>query len=211
MKRKGGRLIVLALLLIASGCSSDSGGGVLLRDDFEDPGSGWGEAEEGEFARGYDDGEYFFEMCEPNWLTWVPSEGRFTDVAVQVDAYLASGSPEAHYGVLCRYVDGENFYYFAVSADGYYAIFRRVDGEDLQVLTGDGVGMMPSSEIVVDGQINRIRAVCEGEALSLHVNGELLEETSDDSHARGGVGLAVGSGPEGDARVHFDDLVVRER
>ncbi|MCK4472809.1 MAG: hypothetical protein KAW49_13595, partial [Anaerolineae bacterium] len=101
-----------------------------------------------------------------------------------------------------------NFYYFAISADGYYAIFRRVDGGDLEILTGDGSGMAPSLAIRTGEQANRILAVCQGDELSLYVNGELLEAVTDDTHTQGDVGIGAGSGSEGDIRVQFDDFVV---
>jgi hypothetical protein len=103
-------------------------------------------------------------------------------------------------------MDEDNFYYFAVSADGYYAIFRRENGRGLEVITGDGEGMIFSSAIRTGGQTNNIQAVCQGDDLSLYVNGRLLETVTDDVHSQGGVGLGAGSGPEGDVRIQFDDF-----
>lgn len=198
-------LIGLILLLL---CNCKSSSKPLLEDDFGDASSGWGADERQEFDRGYDTGKYFIELREPNWFAWSNPGQRFDDVSVQVQAGLASGPQDGHFGILCRYVNPDNFYYFAVSADGYYAIFRRVDGGDLEPLTGGGSGMLPSPAIKTGDQSNDIRAVCQGEELSLYVNGELLETVSDDSHTRGDVGLGAGSGSEGGARVWFDDLVV---
>jgi hypothetical protein len=129
-------------------------------------------------------------------------------VSVEVDIYLASGSQASHFGVLCRYKDQDNFYYLAISADGYYAIFRRVDGGDLEVLTGDGSGMAYSPAIKTGGQTNRILAVCQGSELALHVNGALLAAVTDDAYASGDVGIGAGSGPQGDFRVQFDNFLV---
>ncbi len=192
-------------LLLLSGCKSSK---PLFEDDFGDANSGWGADERQEFDRGYEEGQYFIALHEPGWFAWANPGQRFGDVSVQVQAGLASGSQDGHFGLLCRYVNADNFYYFAVSADGYYAIFRRVDGGDLEPLTGGGSGMLPSSAIETGEQTNEIRAVCQGEELSLYVNGELLETVSDDSHARGDVGLGAGSGSESGGRVRFDDLIV---
>ena len=203
-------LAVIVLLLLACGCSKDGDGGSLFQDDFSNPRSGWGTDQQEEFRRGYAGEGYFFEVYAPNWFAWAyPGQG-FDDVSVEVDAYLASGSVDSHFGLFCRHMDADNFYYFAISADGYYAIFRRVDGGDLEVLTGDGSGMLPSSTIRTSGQTNRVMAVCQGDELSLHVNGELLETVTDVIHTEGDVGLGVGSGPEGEVRVQFDNFVVTE-
>lgn len=202
--------VVLILLLLICGCSAGNDLGTPLEDDFRDSDSGWGADHREEFDRGYEDGEYFIELHESNWFAWASPGVQLNDARVTVDAYLASGSRDGHFGVLCRYENENNFYYFAISADGYYAIFRRENGGDLQAITGDGEGMLFSPIIRTGGQPNTIRAVCQGDDLSLYVNNELLETVSDDAHSQGDVGLGAGSGPAGDARVQFDDLIVTE-
>ena len=206
--RLKGCLVVLGVLLLACGCTGGDDQESLFQDGFDNPRSGWGEDQCEEFERGYEDGEYSVVLHEPNWFAWTYPGEQFDSVSVEVDVYLASGSQDSHFGVLCRHVDVENFYYFAISADGYYAIFRRVDGGDLEILTGDGNGMAPSLAIRTGEQANRILAVCQGDELSLYVNGELLEAVSDDVHTQGDVGIGAGSGSEGDIRVQFDDFVV---
>jgi hypothetical protein len=201
-------LIVLALLLLGCGCARDSNRSSLFQDDFDNPRSGWGAEQRGRFERGYEEGEYFIQLQEPNWFAWANPGKRFDDVSVEADVYLASGSHDSHFGILCRHVDLGNFYYFAISAEGYYAIFRRVDGGDLEVLTGDGSGMVYSPAIRTDTQTNRVLAVCQGDELTLHVNGELLEMVIDDTYARGDVGIGAGTGAQGDVRVQFDNFLV---
>ncbi len=203
-----GCLVVLGVLLLVCGCTGGDDERPLFQDDFENPRSGWGAEQCEEFERGYEDGEYLFVLYEPNWFAWACPGEQFDDVSVEADVYLASGSQDGHFGVLCRYADPESFYYFAISADGYYAIFRRVAGGDMEVLTGNGVGMIHSPAIKTGGQTNHILAVCREDELSLYVNGELLETVSDDAHARGDVGIGAGSGPGGEACVRFDDFLV---
>lgn len=206
--RLKGCLIILALLLLACGCTGDDDQGPLFQDEFDSPDSGWGTDQRGEFERGYEGGEYFIELHEPNWFAWAYPGMQFDNVSAEADSRLTSGSHDSHLGVLCRHTDVYNFYYFAISTDGYYAIFRRVGGGDLEILTGEGTGMSPSPAIRTGGQTNHILVVCQGDELSLYVNGELLETVTDHTHARGDVGLGVGSGPEGNVRVQFDNFLV---
>jgi hypothetical protein len=159
MEKPGWRLgcslmIALALSLLLCGCECD-GQGTLFEDGFENPGSGWGADQRDGFDRGYDDGVYFFDLRASNWLAWAHPGRDFSDVSIEVDARVASGAQDGHYGVLCRYQDADGFYYFAVSADGYYAIFRRAEG-DMKILTGDGSGMLPSPHIKTGTQVNRV-------------------------------------------------------
>jgi hypothetical protein len=200
-------LIALALVLLISSCAGSDGQGVLFQDSFDNPRSGWGEDQRAEFERGYENGEYFIELHTPDWFAWARPGKRLSDVSVEANVSLASGAPDGHFGVLCRYVNADNFYYFAISADGYYAIFSRVDGE-MGILTGNGSGMLASPAIKTGGEVNHIVAVCRGNELSLSVNGQLLDTVTDEDHARGDVGLGAGSGPAGDALVKFDDFTV---
>lgn len=201
-------LSVLALLLLVCGCTRGGDQTLPFQDDFSGPDSGWGADRREEFERGYDRGEYLFELHEPNWFAWAHPGKALDDVSVEADVYLAFGPPDGHFGLLCRHVDLDNFYYSAISADGYYAIFRRVDGGSLEVLTGDGSGMTPSPAIKTGGQTNHVQVICQGDKLSLYANGELLETITDDAHTQGDVGLGAASGPEGEARVRFDNLNV---
>ncbi|MBL7065349.1 MAG: hypothetical protein ISS49_14235 [Anaerolineae bacterium] len=196
------------LLLLACGCTGGNDQKPLFQDDFDNSRSGWDADQCEQFKRGYEKSEYFFELHQPNWFAWAYPGEEFDDVSVEAEARPSSGSQGPHFGVLCRHIDADNFYYFAISADGYYAIFRRVDGGDLQVLTGNGYGMSPSPAIRTGEQTNRILAVCNGDELSLYVNGELLETVTDDTHAQGDVGIGAGSGPAGDVRVQFDNFLV---
>ena len=201
-------IIVLASLLLVCGCARDGDQAPLFQDDFADAGSGWGAEQREEFERGYQGGEYFIELYESNWFAWAYPGERFDDVSIEADVYLASGAQDSHFGLLCRHTGGDNFYYFAVSADGYYGIFRRVDGGGLEVLTAGGRGMAFSPAIRTGEQTNHVMAVCRGDELSLYVNGELLETVTDEAHTRGDVGVGAGSGPEGAARVQFDNFTV---
>ena len=208
-RRWDGCLIVFVLLSLLLTCSCARGSdGSLFQDDFDNPRSGWG-AEQGErFERGYEEGEYFIQLHEPNWFAWAHPGERFDDVSVEVDVYLASGSQDSHFGVLCRHVDQDNFYYLAISADGYYAIFRRVDGGVLEVLTGDGSGMTYSPAVRTDRQTNRVVAVCQADELALYVHGELLEAVIDGTYPSGDVGIGAGTGAQGDVRAQFDNFLV---
>lgn len=198
----------LVLLLLVCGCSQGDERNVLFRDDFDQPRSGWGTDQRYRFERGYWEGEYFIALLQPNWFTWAYPGQRFADVSVEVDVYLGSGPEEGHFGVLCRHVDPGNFYYFAVSPDGFYGIFRRVDGGGLEVLTGGGSGMVFSPAIRTGGQTNHVLAICQGDELTLYANGELLETIADDTFARGDVGIGAASGPAGDVLVQFDNFLV---
>jgi hypothetical protein len=210
--KRGFRL--LFLLLAVAGCSVSDGGEPLLEDRFEEPANGWGSEEHETFGSGYADGDYFIEVTEPDWFAWSHPRPSFEDVRVEAEARLVGGSRDNHFGLICRYRNDENFYYLAISSDGYHAIFRRVDGGDLEFLSREA-GMVRSPAIdTAEGGVNHLVAICEGQEISLFVNDEHLETVIDETLPRGGVGLGVGSGPtsgdEGGVRVHFDNFLVTQ-
>jgi hypothetical protein len=201
-----GLIMAFILSLLLCGCKCEEQG-ELFQDDFEDPGSGWGTDQRDGFDRGYDDGVYLFDLRASNWFAWAHPGEDLGDASIEVNARVASGAQDGHYGVLCRYQDADGFYYFAISADGYYAIFRRAEG-DMEILTGDGSGMLFSPHIKTGHQVNRVLGVCDEEELSLYVNGQWLATVTDDVYTQGDVGVGAGSGPGGSTRIVFDNFVV---
>ncbi len=203
-------LLTPVILLFVCRCNGGASPEALFQDDFDNSNGEWGVGQFDHFERGYDRDEFFVELYTPDWLAWATPGLHFDDVVVEVDAYLATESSEGHLGVLCRYVDEQNFYYFSVSPDGYYAIFLIQDGIP-EVLTGEDQRMEYSQLVQAAAQMeepSRVRAVCYQSQLSLYVDGELIETVVDDALAEGDVGLGVGSGPQGNVRAYFDNFVV---
>lgn len=205
MQRHHLQLLLVAWMLILAGCVGKGGRGVLFQDDFEDSGSGWDVDKYAELERGYRSGVYFIELHQPHWFTWSTPGKRASDVIVEADVRLAGGEGDGHFGIVCRYADADNFYYFAISPDGYYAILKRTDGV-FKVLTGDG--MLPNQAIKTGEELNSLMVVCREEKLSFYVNGERVGEVIDGTHRKGEFGLGAGSGPAGNMRVEFDNFRV---
>ncbi len=193
----------VCVVLLVAGCA---GAAAPFMDDFSDPASGWGAASHETFVRGYQQGRYLIQIDVPQWFVWAASGRRYVDVSVECKAQ-SEGVTDNHYGVFCRYTEG-NFYYFAISGDGYYAIFRRLNGGPLEPLTGQA--MLRSDLVYTDGSVNRLRAVCLGEQLRFYVNGELIAEVMDSVLESGDVGMASGTLKQGGTVVWFDDFQVRK-
>ena len=140
----------------------------------------------------------------PQWFVWTTAGRTYQDVEIQVEA-RSEQVADNHYGVLCRYTDGQ-FYYCAISTDGYYAIFLRDEDGELRPLTGQA--MLRSSLIRTDGGENRLSAVCEGTQLTFYINGEEMAQVEDDTLERGDVGMAAGTVRQGGTIIWFDDLKV---
>jgi len=190
----------------ASVTPTPTGGDVLFADDFSDPNSGWADSQEADYEIGYSDGVYRVYLAVPDLAVWSPALQTFDDVVIDVDAAKTAGSDNNNVGVMCRYLDTDNFYLLQISTDGYYNIAKRQAGEWTLLGTGE---FEFSSAILQGNAVNHLRAECVGDTLRLTVNDVILTEVQDADFAGGDVGLLAGSIDEGGIEVLFDDFTVR--
>lgn len=209
----------MCLLVLASfitGCSvvdkltpvqpSLAPGTLLVEDDFSETPNGWG-------TMGRSGGEIGFEfegltikVNTPNFMFWTVNGSKFTDTRLAVDAVLLEGPADDNFGVICRFQDNQNFYGFVISHDGYYGIFKVVDG--VIDLGADGSSLDFSDAIRQGGVVNHIEATCQGDTLSLAVNDTLLTQVKDTTFSEGQVGLIASAYSEPGVKVLFDNLQV---
>ncbi len=179
---------------------------ILFQDDFSDPNSGWTRFKAEWGISDYINGRYRIGVGLAYTDLWANPGLDFTDVRIEVDAQAVAGSEYNSFGVLCRYQDDQNFYFFILSNAGYYAIIKMIDGEQYQ--------LTPERQLAVRGiirpgsQVNRVQAECVGDHLRLYANGHLLAEVQDDTFAHGDVGLIAGAFTDAGVIVEFDNFVV---
>lgn len=205
-------LLLCLFLIPALACSTTSiaeslvpSGGVLYQDFFGDPKSGWGELNSPAGVSGYIDGAYHINVNQPNVNLWTHPGKDFATVHEEVSIMPVAGPQSNRMGLVCRLKDDKNFYFFAVSADGYYGIGKVKDGQT-SLLTG--TEMLPHASILTGSQINRIRADCIGDLLILYVNNVLVTSTKDGEFTTGDVGILAGSFEQPGTDVYFDNFVV---
>lgn len=178
---------------------------VLFSDDFSDPNSGWDRVQTDEGITDYDNGGYRIVVNKPQSDYWANPGRMFGDVRVEVEATKAGGPDDNDFGVICRYQDTENFYYFVISSDGYFGVLRYLNGES-QVLGADA--LKRSDAILRGGARNHLRVDCTGDQLTLFVNGQQVHTVGDPSFATGDVGLLAGTYDVPGTDIRFDNFVV---
>jgi hypothetical protein len=179
--------------------------GVLFQDDFSEPSSGWDQVRNDEGITDYEEGIYRIYVKEANTDYWANPNLNFTDVTISVEATKVGGPDDNDFGVLCRYQDVENFYFFIISSDGYYGIGKLKD--DQQVLISSD-NLLPSEEINQGELSNHIQASCVGNLLTLYVNDQLLIRVEDNDFLSGDVGLIAGTYDTSGTDIHFDNFKV---
>lgn len=181
-------------------------GAILFQDAYSDPNSGWDRYEDSTYVSDYFDGRYIIGVFAPDTDAWANPGLEFGDVRIDVEARKDAGPDDNAYGVLCRYQDLRNFYFFLISSDGYTGIGISKEGRR-KLISGDT--MLPSDSVVRGEAINIIRAECEGYDLRLLVNGDLVVEAQASEWTRGDVGLIAGTYASPGVVVSFDNFSVR--
>jgi hypothetical protein len=201
--------MALSILACSTGFQNSprpASGEVLFEDDFSDPTSGWDRIQDSDGKTDYIDGKYRILVNTPDTDVWANPGEKFSDVSIRVTAAKVGGTDNNDFGIICRYVDSDNFYFFVISSDGYYGIGKVKDGQFLMVNQQD---MLPSEEIRKSGEANVIRADCVGSTLSLSVNEKVIDTQEDSDFKAGDVGLLAGTFAEAGVEVEFDDFEVK--
>jgi len=182
-----------------------SSGGILYQDQFSDLHSGWGQFNGDAGVADYIDGAYHIYVKSPNVNVWAHPGMNFDTVQLEVDAKTANGPQENRMGLICRMKDNANFYYFIISADGYYGIGKVKDGAWSLLGTEQ---MQQHNAIRGGAQTNHIRADCISNFLILYVNNQLVGSAQDADFTSGDVGLLAGAFHVPGVDVYFDNFVV---
>lgn len=211
-------LIVSIVFITTAGCEvfapdeeivpTSHPGWTYFEDDFSTTPNGWGTVgqEGGQAYVNY--GGMIIRVDTPNSLFWTINKGLYTDTMIDVDAVLLNGPINDNFGVICRFVDPQNFYGFLVTHDGYYGIFKMLNGE--MILSGEVKNLNFSETIRQGGYVNHITATCEGDILTLAVNDVVLSEIQDSSFTSGQFGLIAGAYEFPGVEVLFDNFSVTQ-
>lgn len=178
---------------------------VLFRDDFSEDSGIWTTWETQSSFSAFDHGGLRFWSGVPEYQFWSVPGLNFKDVLINVHARKLTGPDNNLFGLICRYQDSDNFYALTLGSDGYYGIYKRVDGEQSLIEQTH----MDFSEAITRGEgVNAVRAVCQADQLALFVNDVKLIQVRDDTFGNGDVGIIAGNFNETGVDIVFDDFIV---
>lgn len=213
LKDKRILMAILLITLVSLACAMPFGNSsnttkdssILFEDDFSKTASGWDHFNQTEGITDYTDGVYRIYVNAAQVDYWANPGLNFTDAIVSVEATKVAGPDDNDFGVICRYKDQSNFYFFLASSDGFYAIGRMIEGS--QELLGEEQ-LLPTDAIVKGNSTNTIEAACVGNQLSLTINGQKISTVEDSSFSEGDVGLIAGTYDTLGTDIHFDNFKV---
>lgn len=211
LSRAAGWIGALAVTGVLAACQSSppvaAAGQVLFQDDFSRSFSGWDRYRGSAYRVDYEGGSYHIRVELPN-ADAVSNPGLdFGDVRLQVEASRAEGPDNNLFGLICRYQDPGDFYFFAVSSDGYAGIGVSKDGRR-HLLSHET--LLPAAQVLGGTSTNVLRADCIGYQLQLYVNGSLVSQAQAAEWPEGDVGLMVGSYEQGGVEIVFDNFSVTQ-
>jgi hypothetical protein len=179
-------------------------GTTLFFDDFSDPASGWERFTSAEGTMDYDGNGFRFLVNALDTNFWSVAGGSYRNVRVEVDVAKLDGPDENRIGVLCRFLQG-NYYFFMVSSDGYYTIGKFIGGNVIQL----GQSQMQFNPSIHTGlAVNHLRGDCNGDTLTFYVNGAPVAQAQDPDLSEGDVGLLAGTFSQPGVDVIFDNFFV---
>ena len=151
----------------------------------------------------YFEGGYRILVQRPGLNYWSTPEKDYRDVRIEVDLLKLAGPDENRMGLMCRYQNG-NHYFFVISNDGYYGIGKFIDGQTTLL----GQSEMQPNEMIQPTMVNHLRADCSGNTLTFYVNFAEIASVEDDALSSGDIGVLAGSFSQPGVDVSFDHCVV---
>ncbi len=200
-------LILSVLALVASGCLANQArsGSLLFQDDFSKPTSGWLVGQDSNGLVQYVGGGMRIFVSQPAAARLTVPDLSFSDVRIEVDTVKLAGPDDNNFGVLCRYQDEANFYFFEISSDGYYGVGKYKDG----LMSLIGMSQMQSYNSIHQGAAaNHLRADCAGPNLEFYINGNKVTGVEDNDIKSGDIGLIAGALKTAGTDIFFDNLSV---
>lgn len=197
-------LLLAACGLITSQDVRAQAGQALFSEDFSNPAGGWPRQSNEEGTLEYFAGAYRIVVRRADYNLWaLAPDHEYDDVRLEADAGPLSGPLENRFGLLCRHRDEKNFYFFLISADGYYGLGKVQNG----VPSLFGAEMMTSHPAIRRGfASNHLRLDCVGDTLTAYVNEQPVALARDPDLVSGRVGLLVGTFDTAGVDVVFDNF-----
>jgi S1-C subfamily serine protease len=176
---------------------------MLFQDDFSDPKSGWSLFDNATGWAAYLNNEFHILVKKDHTLLTSTINNSFEDVVITVKTSILSQTGEGDRGAICRYKDPENYYYLAISEEGYFGIFKKVAAVYTPLLNWQ------YSPAITNYAPVTLTAACVGDTLTIAADGVVLGQVKDTAFSQGDIGLAAGAWSATDFGAAFSSLEVR--
>jgi hypothetical protein len=193
---------------VTSTIDESSGDNLIFSDNFSSP--NWGTGTDTDSSVEYANGGLQMTVYTKKWFVWsTPNDQDYENIHMEVDVINNDTDPGTAFGLMCNQqaTDG-NYYYFAITPAGQYAIAKANEGQNDVILTNNGE--WASSKLIPKDSSNyRVSVDCANGQLVLYVAGQQIASAADSSYEDGSVGLFLWSSEQAaTTSVSFDDFAI---
>jgi S1-C subfamily serine protease len=174
---------------------------LLFWDDFSNNVARWDQRTDAHGAVVISDGRYKVSSLDPNLRFIGRPHLAFQDLRMEIDAGLSEASTDGGYGLVCRYRNENNYYFFQIGPGTNAAIGKVLNGEEVILASQRNVKAIQRNPAA-----NRLQAECQGDKLKLMVNGKVVIDARDSEWTIGDIGVFVQGGESGGTAAFFDNL-----
>ena len=188
----------------AGGLTEPGGGDLLFEDLFASAGI-WGVGDAEAYTIEASGGTLNITLKQADRWALTFAGRRVADFYAEISATAAGCGADDSYGLLYRFVDASNFYYFGLGCGARYRVRRYQAGEWKEL-----IDWTPAAAILAgDAEENRLAVRALGGRFYFFANDEYLGEATDNSFAEGHFGVFAQSSAAGGLAARFDNLQVR--
>lgn len=183
---------------------------IFYQEEFEDTPRDWitGSSEDDyiELERDIIDGNYRWKATAkqpvvsfdlPDPPVELPDGEFIYSASIKIEDHPADMS----YGLVFRAQDWDNYYYFQLTTDGYFAVFALENNEWLNLLD------FKSSDLIRDNLYNTLEVHANGSSYQFKINDIVVAELVDERFQAGNIGVAIEFSEAGDSGVMLVDNV----
>ncbi len=158
-------------------------------------------------SRDYEAGEYFIEHIGQNFRGFraIYQHQTFSDFGAEVQVRFETDVESVRGGLVWRFQDKDNYYYFNIQNTGRYVLTKIVDGEWQNLIPATA-----SPHINTGIATNDLKVVASADLIRMYVNDQRLADFTDSSFREGKIGLRAEVVTESPitTRVFFDNLLI---
>jgi hypothetical protein len=148
----------------------------------------------------FNESSFHIQVHKENFVAWsIYHDLEVADILALTHAKRVS-EVDGAYGLIFRYQDVSNFYYFMVDDTGYFVLGKRLGGEWVDLID------WTYSDVILTGEeFNNLGIMATGTELVAFINLNVVGEVIDDSFSSGSVGLIAQSvSDQGEMHAEFD-------
>jgi len=178
---------------------------VLFQDDLTVDDGNWDLNDTENTERSIANGQYIMEIKTAGITAWGghSSLESLGDFILDVDLTKLDGPDNNEFGIMFRYISGDNHYRLALGSDGYFRIYGKEEDEFFYIIS-----WVPIPEVNQGNTTNHLRLVAEGNQFTVYLNGEMVAKVLDRRFESGAIAPYARAYDDPGVLIGFDNFMV---